>query len=188
MPGKAILIVGCTGSGKSTLTKSFVKQAGPNHTLLYDVNDEYTDFKNYKNIISAEEVHFTEFLNMANTVRNGSIFFEEATIFFDTKSSEEEMKEILVKKRHRKIDVFLIFHTFRDVPYYIYNKCTHIILFKTNDDISLIESRFKNPELTKAFSEIKSSKWIDSKKKHDNGDPIFYSPHKILDLYAIPKE
>ena len=40
----AILVVGKTGSGKTTLVKSLLKKANKKSLFLYDVNNEYKEF------------------------------------------------------------------------------------------------------------------------------------------------
>lgn len=176
---KAFLIVGCTGSGKSTFVRNAIKNINENALMLYDVNAEYSDL--YKRPL----LEFEEFAENATKVHNAVIVFEEATIFLDARSSNEYLIDVLVKKRHRKNTIFLVFHSLSDVPLYIFRKCTHVVLFKTNDSVSIVESRFKNTRLTELFLKLQAAPWIDTKKKDEQGKKVVYSPSEMFDIYNV---
>lgn len=177
---KAFLVVGCTGSGKSTFVRNVMKKVPKKALLLHDVNGEFTDIQPYK------DEEFEEFIERAGQVRNAVIVVEEATNFFDSQSTDKTLKRMLVGKRHRNNTIFLLFHSFADVPPYIYKKCTHVIIFKTNDSIEYVAKRYNDERLTAAFKAIKEAKWIDSGKKNpDTGEKIYYSPSVIFDIYKV---
>ncbi len=171
MNGKAFLIVGATGMGKSTVTRQFIQRVSPGNRLIYDVNQEYTDLYN-KPLID-----FDEFSEQTTKVRNALIVYEEATIFLSNRGSDLNIRKVLVSKRWRNNTVILNFHSFRTIPKYIYLLCNYIIILKTNDSESYVESAFDNEKLTKAF------RIIQSKPLLRNGNKT-YSPNILFDIYG----
>lgn len=149
--GKAIIVVGGTGSGKTTfIKKTLAPLKGSETVLLYDVNNEYPE------IYPFPLVNFQDFTTDAAKRIKSVIVFEEATIFLDSKGSNALVREMLVRKRHTQNTYFLLFHAFRFIPRYIYNLCTDVILFKTNDPENLITTRFDNEQLTEVFNRVQS--------------------------------
>ena len=148
MGGQSVIIVGGTGVGKTTFIKERLKKVHPKALLLYDVNNEYTD------IIKAPLIDFKKFTEIATRVKNGVIVFEEATIFLNNKGSNADLYDILVRKRHTNNTIFLVFHSFRFIPSYIYNLCNRVIVFKTNDPRTLVDSKFNDENLTVVYDVV----------------------------------
>ena len=92
MAGLAYILIGRRKTGKTTLSKEFLKTRAKNMpVMIYDINKEYTTEYPEK------FVDFEIFLEKITdeSVRNTYILIEEATIFFDTSSRFEEMKNPL---------------------------------------------------------------------------------------------
>lgn len=177
MAGACIIIVGARGSGKSTTFKNHLKKVNKNAILLFDVNKEHTEFYN------KPFVDFDTFTEKATRVENAVIGIEEATIYLSNRGQNFDVKKFLVKARHNGNTVFLVYHSFRSIPLYIFDLCDFIIIHKTNDTPDLVESRFQHADMLTAFNEIKNAAWIDSGKTKGNGSKIEYSPHKIIPIY-----
>lgn len=148
MSGKAFIVVGGTGRGKSTFVKKCLDKVNKDAILLYDVNNEYSVYYPHP-FLPIEQ--FTE---KSTTVRSAVIVYEEATIFFSNRSSNDSLREILVRKRHTNNTIFLVFHSLRNVPRYVYDLCNYVVLHKTNDSKSLVESKFDDERLTKVFDRV----------------------------------
>jgi Cdc6-like AAA superfamily ATPase len=153
MNGIGHIVVGATGTGKTTFVKDFLKRVPNKDSIfIYDVNNEYNEFHD-EPFEPDEEIYLTRIMNLKNSV----IVMEEATIFFSTKSISKQMKSMLVRKRHQFNYIFLNFHSLRQVPHWVYELCTHITVFKTNDGEKLVNSRFEDERLTKMFIEVNKS-------------------------------
>lgn len=181
MEGKGILVVGCTGSGKSTFVRGLISKVNPGALMLYDVNAEYLD------LYARPLLEFDDFAFKATRVSNAVIVYEEATIFLDSRSSNENLVNVLIKKRHKHNTIIMVFHSLSDVPLYIWRKSTHLVLFKTNDSEQIVSDRFKNPKLLTTFTDLQNLDWIDSGKKDNAGQTIYYSPSKFFDIYNVQK-
>jgi archaellum biogenesis ATPase FlaH len=147
---KAHIIVGMTDTGKSYFVKNvLLKKVTPEKVEVYDVENEYKTGESLPD--------FEEFLYRVSNLTNRFIVLEEATIFLDNKSTNKKLTQMLVQKKHTNNYLVLVFHSFRDIPYYIYNKCNYVTLFKTGDSEHLIDSRFHNESLTYSFNRVKRS-------------------------------
>ena len=150
---KAIVIVGMTGTGKSTYVKNNILLKVPfNNQLIFDVNNEYKNFNTFK------EIDIFKFMQTAKVVNNKLVLFEEATIFFSNKGVSMDLFNILVRKRHQNNTLVFVFHSLRRVPLDILDMVDYLVLFKTNDNPSIINSKFKDTEkITSAFLIVNKS-------------------------------
>lgn len=153
MSGKAFIIVGGTGSGKTTFVKACLNKVNKNAIYLSDVNNEYTDY--YKEPF---EENIEKFAEKSTKLSNAVIVFEEATIFFSNRSSSDSLRTLLVRKRHTNNTIFLVFHSLRTIPRYVYDLSNYVILFKTNDSKSLVFDKFKDERLLTTFLSVQNSK------------------------------
>lgn len=151
--GMASICVGRRKTGKTTLSKKWLKLRPKNmNVVIYDINQEYKEFYNepFKD--------FRTFLASIVDLKNTYILIEEATIFFDTRSNFEEMKNLLVRARHTNNIIQLNFHSFKSIPKGIYNLLDYVTVLKTNDSEKDVKERFDNQNIISAWNEaIKSS-------------------------------
>jgi len=155
MSGIASIMIGKRGCGKTTLSKKLMDERPKNMpVIVYDVNKEYgiyydqpfEDFDLFLNRVSNEDTRHTY------------IMIEEATIFFNTHSTAEEMKNLLVRARHTGNIIQLNFHSFSSVPKGIYTLLDYVTVFKTNDNEKSVTDRFDHPQIIAAFREAIASK------------------------------
>lgn len=152
MAGLAFICVGRRKTGKTTLSKSLLAARGKNvPCIVYDINNEYKDF--YPEPFE----DFNVFLAKIVQLKGYYILIEEATIFFHTTSSSQEMKNLLVRARHTGNIIQLNFHSFSSVPREIYSLLDYVNVFKTNDSEKMLE-RFDSPKLLETFIKIRDSK------------------------------
>ena len=150
-----VLNVGATGTGKTTQTKKLIESIKvkdkKRKIYIYDVNKEFTEY------YSSNFVGFDEFSLLIKGLKNSLIVVEEASIFFETRQTNEIIKELLIKKRHDNNNIILNFHSFAMIPNYIFHLTDYVTVFKTNDSINKIKSKFDNEKLLFAVDEIKKS-------------------------------
>ena len=152
MGGIASICVGKRKTGKTTFTKEMLDLRPKGMpVMIYDINNEYSDYYAYP----FED--FEVFLNKLPELKHHYIVIEEATIFFDTSSRFEQMKNVLVRARHTGNIVQMNFHSWLSVPKNIYNLLDYVTVFKTNDSLMTIKSKFDNPDILKAFDEANKS-------------------------------
>lgn len=145
---KSIAIFGAPGKGKTTFVKNRLKKVSKNALHLHDVNNEYTEFYD-----KPFERDITKFSKKATKITNGCIVFEEATIFFSNHTSNTDITEILVRKRHTNNTIFFVFHSVRTIPRNILDLINYVVLFKTNDTVNQIK-KINHPEILEAFERV----------------------------------
>lgn len=144
------LIVGAKGSGKTTFVKNTISKVNRNSLLIYDPQREYTEFTgpNYKHPT------IEKFCNVVEKVRGAVCVFEESTIFFDTRSNNKIMKNILVSTRHHKNTIIMVFHSVRSIPQNIFELCDYITLFRTLDNPDLSSRQLKDERIGELMKEV----------------------------------
>jgi hypothetical protein len=121
--------------------------------LIYDVNNEYKDFFPHK--FNPDFINFTEKMLQ---IENGVIVYEEATIFLNNRSCNENLVSQLVRKRHTNNFYILVFHSMRAVPRYIYELSNYITIFKTNDNSKLITQKLEDTRIEAIMDSVNGSK------------------------------
>jgi DNA helicase HerA-like ATPase len=146
--GKAFIVIGATGSGKSSFVKNCIARIPDAFRHIFDVNGEY-----YENRALPE---IKTFLKEADNRQHSFIVFEESTVFFSNRGRSDLMTKILVGKRHDANVIFLLFHSIRAVPFYIFDLCNYAVVFNTNDPEYLVKK--KHPRLYDAYRRVRIDK------------------------------
>ncbi|MCK9479766.1 MAG: ATP-binding protein [Firmicutes bacterium] len=149
MAGKAIILVGATGSGKSTIVKRLLANVHEERICVYDVNAEYGLSEPGKPLPDIQD-----FLDGVLPLYDRVLVFEEATVFFSNRGRSDKMVKLLVAKRHNRNTVMLCFHSIRAIPLYIYDLVNYVIVLKTNDPPELVKS--KHEVLYAAYEKVRA--------------------------------
>jgi phospholipid N-methyltransferase len=160
MSGLRSICIGRSGCGKTTLTKEMLNRRPKEMPcMVYDINNEYQDY--YPERFEDFDVFLSRLTDRdsdgKDIVKHFYIVIEEATIFFNTHSNFEDMKNVLVRARHTGNIIQLNFHSFSSIPKGIYNLLDYVIIFKTNDNEKSITDRFDNPKVLEAAREVRQS-------------------------------
>lgn len=171
MNGYAILYIGMTGSGKSTMVKHLVRNVHESRLLVYDVQREYFD----DDVLPEIE----DFQNDVHKLRGGHAVFEEATIFFSNRGRDANMIKILVDKRHHRNVIHLCFHSITDVPGNIFRLVNYAFVFQTNDNGETVLKRY--PQLYRAWRIVNHKRESAQKLVLPNGNYLPFEIVKIIE-------
>lgn len=171
MSGKAILIVGARGTGKTTTTKKLLAKVHEKSRIVLDINNEYKDMYPHPFI------GFEDFAKKLPNVKDAFIVIEEATISLSNRGYNKDIADTLVRARHNNNTIVLVYHSLRSIPKYVFDLCNVVILHKTGDNKKTVED-FENDKLLEAYL------WVNSQpnlKNKETGKE--YSPQKVVILY-----
>ena len=158
--GFNVLIIGSTGTGKSTAAKQLYQAFGKgmNRQLYaYDLNGEWGfnpsqigTFDQWLEIISPLG-------NPAEGVKNAFIMFEEATQYLTHGMNPMQVKNITGRARHTKnVNVFN-YLSVHSVPAYVLDQTHWLILKPTGENPELVINRYKNyTKLINAYNYVNS--------------------------------
>lgn len=170
MSGKAILVVGARGMGKTTTVKKLLQKIHADARIVLDVNGEY------KELYPKPFIGFEEFAKKLTKIKHAFIVVEEATISLSNRSYSKDMADVLVRARHADNTIVLVYHSLRQIPAYIFPLANMVILHKTADTEETLR-KIDNEKLTEAWKKIKAAKMLKGSAGKE------YSPQEIIDLY-----
>lgn len=171
MSGKAILVVGARGMGKTTVNKRLLNKAHIDARLVMDLKAEYKGLYNH-----APFYDFESFTKRAIAARGCLILIEEATIHLPVNSNNRDLTRILVDARHYGNTIIMSFHSLQRIPKYVFELSNVLVLHKTGDQIGDVKA-FGDPKITDAFIEVEKLPML------SNPSGVSYSPSKIITLY-----
>ena len=133
---RSIVIIGGTGEGKSTKALELIKQLNEGKCIVYDYRGE-KQYQHLSTDLNTDKCRFTGkpevFLKVVAKKIETTVLFEEATIFFKGQMGED-VRDLLVSKRHKKQVIIFLFHTINSVPPFILDMADYFFLKKTGDD------------------------------------------------------
>lgn len=153
-----ICIVGCTGEGKSEVSKAMI--AKTEHACVWDVQAEYElpmDIRgNLKKFSLDPRKHsIDDFIELTHVCEGYTFVCEEMTGYFDNGKIPREFTQEIVAKRHSRNKFILIFHSLQDIPPKIWRFTDILIMFKTEDLEK--DVRIKYPKLVSDWKRLQTS-------------------------------
>ena len=152
---KNFIVIAEQDRGKTFFVKNeILKRFTSRKNYIYDINLEYTEFKNQIKFVSDKD-SFLESVP-CNTNSCCNVIFEEASAFFSKAGSTAKgtIKHICRRYHTKNINVF-VFHALDQVPTDILYYIDFIVLFRTKDNREKIESTFKAfPNIISAFNDV----------------------------------
>lgn len=135
--GCIYIIVGAQNTGKSAIVIELCKKSN-RWTYIYDHHREYLQrFGKRQCTIFYDR---QTFLSKIPEMRNGNIIFEEGTTFLSF-SKDMDMADTLTSVYHNGNIMYIIFHSMADIPSYILRLSHILILFRTGDEMEIIERK-----------------------------------------------
>lgn len=142
--GTLYIVVGGTGSGKTTWTKhTLLNQINKKRLFIWDVNNEYNDFPGaFKDVENYERFFdMIDKLKEINT-RVGILIEDAGHVISHNNKLMSRFAKHCIKKRHSKNCYILFFHSLRMVPLNLFVYTDYLIMFKTNDNEDLVSNKF----------------------------------------------
>lgn len=140
-----ILIVGRPRAGKTSFAMETARGIG----FPLVVNDVNIDRATGRPEWEQRPLTVKEFMDLADR-RNGmptTFVWEEATSYLGNVGvsgrDRERVIKALIRRFHTKHVNILLFHSLRGVPVWVMDFADRLILFKTNDRPSLIQTKFR---------------------------------------------
>lgn len=171
----AVAVVGMTGTGKTTFVSKLIKKyEKQGYTpFIFDINKEFL----YLTIsgVKRQDGDIDKFVTEADAREKSIITVEEATIFFTNPKRSEKLLKQLVQKRHKNNIIIYVFHSLRALPVTIRDMINYLVLFKTSDNVTLINSKFKDDtDILEMFNEVQ--------------DAIDYHTCEVLEINPVDQQ
>ncbi len=150
-------VIGAKGQGKSEWVKETVRSK---RAFVFDVQNEYGTRTKYQGQVplnfsdnpNSLQARYTpksarikddaeKFMEMCLTKRNTIIVFEEATIFFEGRTSDLT-RTLMVNAVHTGNVYIFVFHSVASVPPRIMQMCNFVVLHKTLDEDTTVASKY----------------------------------------------
>lgn len=93
---------------------------------------------------------FTDFIEIANKCRGTNIVFEESTIFLKG-GLPEVIRDMIVSRFHTQNNLIFVWHKLKVIPPDLMDITNYVILFKTFDTESGINTRFDDELILEAY-------------------------------------
>jgi hypothetical protein len=151
------LIAGGQGTGKTTFVKSCI--LNPKRAVILDINNEYKELDKLGclRIVKDFQNRLKDIVNLPQI----TLIVEEATIFFSNRKYDKNLCEMIVRKRHLQSDIFMLYHSLTDIPDYLLRISDFLWVFKTKDNPTRIEQKYKDfADVKKSFYEVRKNKDI----------------------------
>ena len=154
---KSTLIVGTNQTGKSTLIKEIVSKI-KTKDIIY-ITPYILEPTQEKNIlfINPKDFFKQDFFNLSESL----IIFDDCKAYISTNIIEHNTKvinDLMIQRRYLKIEIIFSFHSFAQVPTFLYDYITEMYIKKTTDNLVKLKSRLNNYEIIADTQRIVNSK------------------------------
>jgi hypothetical protein len=148
---KLTIILGATGTGKTTLLKQIIKginqravivtpddiewQEYPKTELLKPADFNFQDVRRF--VFDFKDKHdFENKMKRLDCFTNGVMVFDDCRMYFDAKEYVNIiLRPFLGRKRQKMVDYFAVGHGFNEVPPMFFTFATDLFLFNTTDNV-----------------------------------------------------
>lgn len=159
---KLTIILGTNGTGKTTLLKNILMKSNDRSLVITPDDIEWqhlepTDLISPDDFLfSGNRRHIWDPAKKTGTLDKLEFFYRGIIVFDDCRaylqsSTDDRIRQLLIRRRQRMVDVFAVGHGFNEVPPVFFTFATDIILFRTTDNIIRRKNCLKNyDEMVKA--------------------------------------
>lgn len=137
------ILLGFNGTGKTTLLKQILRGSGQKTLVITPDDIEWTEYPSTELLRPSDFVYSgirrhiysdENTLDALSQFRKGIIVFDDCRSYLKD-STDARVRDLLIRRRQREVDVFAVGHGFTQVPPVFYTFATSYILFKTVDNI-----------------------------------------------------
>lgn len=145
------IFLGTNGTGKTTLLKQFMQKALESNRRVLVVTPDDIEWQELQwlkpadmaDFVGVRKIIFEQNETMQNIYdhfRNGLLVFDDYKAFgIESKNDVKILRQIAVRRRQRMLDIAIAAHGFTEVvPFFLYTFSTHIVLFRTLDNIKRV--------------------------------------------------
>ncbi len=144
---KQIVIIGANGTGKTTYQKKLAaaaKKRGERVLVVTSHIEEWTEYPALAHSKSAVQGFKgggrllwmgRDTLDVAAEFRGGLLIFDDCRAYL-TATTDPALYRIMISRRQQMVDVCAVGHGFGHIPPAFFTYTTHIVLFRTSDNIS----------------------------------------------------
>lgn len=165
-----MIIIGAPGEGKTPFCKKMIGGADTGQPdrrcFIFDINNEYGNRSKYANQVPfnissnirdprsryvGDDIEV--FLRAAMAKSDSIVVMEEATAFFEGKTSKMT-RRMIINRYHVRNTYMFLFHSINSVPPRIMEVANYVVLFKTNDEHDTVYRKYSR--LGPAFDALQS--------------------------------
>lgn len=165
------IVIGGPGEGKTPFCKKLIGGGDSGEPekrcLVFDINNEYGTRTKYPGQRPFNLTHnvrdlrsryvgddIEQFIRVAMSKLNTVVVMEEATAFFEGRTSKNTRRLIINRAHTGNVYVFL-FHSINSVPPRIMEISNYVVLFKTNDEYDTVYRKYRR--LGPSFEALQSN-------------------------------
>lgn len=176
------IILGANGTGKTTILEKILLS---NQEKSLVITPDDAEWRRYPEVELTEPSHFlysgisrhifdpakkTGTLDKIHLFKKGKLVFDDCRAYL-TAATDLRIRQVLIRRRQRMVDVFAVGHGFTEVPPVFFTFATEIILFRTADEIS------RRKDCLKDFDNMVAAQMRVNQKAIDN--PHYYEVIKF---------
>ena len=149
---KLVILLGHNGTGKTTMLRKILQESGQRCLIVTPDDVEWTDLPENE-LKSRSDFEFTGMMRhiyKPDTTLDAIKFFKKGILVFDDcrsyfqSNTDPRVRELLIRRRQRSVDVFAVGHGFTQVPPVFFTFASEYILFKTVDNIKMRKNYITN--------------------------------------------
>lgn len=168
-------IVAPKQSGKTTLTKKFIKDLPQQRVYILDSNSEYKNFKNRYIPLEYSFEELSRFIRLCRQRKNILIVLDDIDLFINSYKREGEFKRLLINGSHQNIGVIYSAKRINTISKLLFTETKHLFVGSmwNIDDINYLKGVYRRPQ---ALKELKRFQFLYRDRDKQNEKVINVTP------------